>query len=104
MTAAGELVHTYPMAHVRTMLWRYGERPKAWTAEERRQVHRQTHKRWDEEEEARLRIEFNRGLTVELIAELHGRTQLAVHTRLARLGLMEPPEGHQPDRPSSPAG
>jgi hypothetical protein len=45
-------------------------------------------KGWTEEEEQRLKDEFNRSEPVPLIATKHGRTVRAIEARLERLGLL----------------
>jgi len=45
-------------------------------------------KGWTEEEEQRLKDEFNRSELVPLIATKHGRTIRAIEARLERLGLL----------------
>ena len=45
-------------------------------------------KGWTEEEERRLKDEFNRSEPVPLIATKHGRTIRAIEARLERLGLL----------------
>ena len=45
-------------------------------------------KGWTEEEEQRLRDEFNRSEPLPLIATKHGRTLRAIEARLERLGLL----------------
>jgi hypothetical protein len=45
-------------------------------------------KAWTEEEEQRLKNEFNRNEPLPLIATTHGRTVRAIEARLERLGLL----------------
>jgi hypothetical protein len=69
------------------------ERPKRFTFRELRERHPASHVRWSPEEESQLVSNFHGGQTLEQMAATHGRTRLAIHVRLAKLGLMEPPGG-----------
>jgi hypothetical protein len=62
--------------------------PKA-AAAPRDSVHRaNANKSWTADEEARLAERFQNGSSIRVLAEAHGRTDGAVRSRLAKLGLI----------------
>lgn len=42
---------------------------------------------WNEEEELRLLHEYNSGMKIKKISEMHGRTEGAIKSRLKKLGI-----------------
>lgn len=52
------------------------QRPNAWS-------------KWTLEEEIQLRAEYEKGLTLDEIADLHHRTPVAISERLVRIGIYE---------------
>jgi hypothetical protein len=55
-----------------------------------RQTSPNTHARWTQEEEDRLARGYRMGLTLDQLAELHGRVTGGIASRLVRLGLIPP--------------
>lgn len=44
-----------------------------------------TGKQWNEEEEIQLRNEYRNKMNIKKIAELHGRSEMAVHLRMCKI-------------------
>ena len=61
--------------------------PKSYSVEQKRQMYPRAYDPWTEEEEERLKEGFARGLSVEQLAQQHGRGPTAIRSRLERLGL-----------------
>lgn len=66
-----------------------GQRPLAYTVEEKRQKHPRAYERWSDEEEDRLKYLHDKGLTVPEVAEQLGRQPSAIRSRLLRLGILQ---------------
>ncbi|WP_410583831.1 3'-5' exonuclease [Amycolatopsis sp. lyj-108] len=64
----------------------------AYTMDELRTVHRNSHKRWTDEEEQRLARRHAEGASIQQLVEEFGRNEGGVTARLARLSLITPPE------------
>ena len=47
-------------------------------------------KAWNREEDARLVNGFERGVSLEVLAQIHARTLASIQSRLERLGKIEP--------------
>lgn len=62
-------------------------RPKSYSVEQKRQMYPRAYEPWTEEEQQRLKEGFARGLSVEELAQQHGRGPTAIRSRLERLGL-----------------
>lgn len=70
----------------------------------RAQLPQSVGKRWTEEEQQRLREEFNGNEPISLIATQHGRTIRAIEARLERLGLLTADQRVTANSFVSPAG
>ncbi len=61
---------------------------KAYTVESVRRHHRRAYEKWEKAEDETLRKEFADHVEIARIAELHGRKQGAIHSRLQKLGVL----------------
>lgn len=64
----------------------------AYTIDELRTVHRNSHKRWTDEEEQRLATRHAEGASVQQLVEEFGRNEGGITARLAQLSLITPSE------------
>ncbi|NLT54923.1 MAG: hypothetical protein GXX79_10225 [Actinomycetales bacterium] len=93
---------------------RSGSAEPAYHLEDLRQVHPNSHRRWSEDEEQRLRDRFTEGVAIpELVTEF-GRNEGGITSRLQRLGLIgeptnqsisdntDPVEGHRDSSTTAP--
>ena len=60
---------------------------KEYTVDEKRRTHSHAYEPWTDEEDQRLRVESAQGLSIDQLAQAHGRTAMAIRARLERLGL-----------------
>ncbi|MFI5591180.1 3'-5' exonuclease [Amycolatopsis sp. NPDC051758] len=80
------------------------KQPPAYTVEDLRRVHPNSHKRWTPDEEQRLAQRRREGATVaELVAEF-GRNLNGITARLELLGLLDPRQGDSPAGASATTG
>jgi zinc ribbon protein len=64
---------------------------KAYSIKEVRRNHPQAYAKWDKGEDETLTKEFADRLSLSKIAELHGRNEGAIRSRLEKLGLLQRP-------------
>ena len=62
-------------------------RGKTYTVDEKRRTHPHAYEPWTDEEDQRLRAESGHGLSIDQLAQAHGRTATAIRARLELLGL-----------------
>jgi len=62
---------------------------KAYSVEEIRRKYPNAYAKWTDEEERRLRTEYNRGKVINELARTFGRKPGAIRSRLLRLGLLD---------------
>ncbi|NQU25203.1 MAG: DUF3276 family protein [Candidatus Nealsonbacteria bacterium] len=65
--------------------------PKSYSVEQKRQMDPRAYEPWTEKEQQRLKEGFARGVSVEQLAQEHGRGPTAIRRRLERLGLSSRP-------------
>jgi hypothetical protein len=51
--------------------------------------HPRAYERWTEDEDARLKIEYGKGLDIQLLSEMFQRQPSAIRSRLRKLGILE---------------
>lgn len=55
-------------------------------------IHRQyprAYERWTDDEDARLKVEYGKGLGIQLLSEMFQRQPTAIRSRLRKLGIVE---------------
>jgi DNA-directed RNA polymerase specialized sigma24 family protein len=79
---------------------------KTYDVEAIRTEHPAAYVRWTPEQEQRLLAEYDRGRTVDELAELLGRQPGGIRSRLQRLGRLpdDPPAARDPDGPPRQRG
>jgi hypothetical protein len=95
----GVIVGRWPTASIRRIEWpdvaQAGEdkdaRRERWAEKlaKVRETHPQAWTKWTDDEDARLAAEFDAGLTVEEMADGHGRARGGIVSRLVKLELVE---------------
>jgi hypothetical protein len=104
--------HTYEQILVQDLAWTYHDIFRAvaealeiirtatgekFSVEDIRQDHPRAYEKWNTEEDGRLRQLFHSGNSVKQIAEALQRQPGAIRSQLAKLNLVDPHAGSQPD-------
>ena len=60
-----------------------------YVAKKRAEGYSSAYEKWDESEIDQLKAEYAKGLSIKEIAEIHGRTEGAIRSRLKKENLIE---------------
>jgi hypothetical protein len=65
------------------------DRTRSYSLETVRQRYPRAYEKWTEDVDARLRIEYGKGLSIQLLSEMFQRQPSAIRSRLRKLGILK---------------